>query len=211
MIKKHFILLLFIFFSFVFSTYASKYEAKNFILTYPDEWTPAYMEPKLTLIPEDGVVIELETRDVKTISKEIGEIKRDKGSIQPANLLDVLNYHYAKELMENEWKPYRVPKITKVGGYKTIYSEFERNNEYTSLYVFEREDVFAFILKAENPDLFENYKNVVHSLIADNFAVKAGNPIYMVIGMTIAYVASFIGLISAYFYYRRRQGGIKHE
>jgi cytochrome bd-type quinol oxidase subunit 1 len=31
----------------------------------------------------------------------------------------------------------------------------------------------------------------------------------MVIGMTIAYVASFIGLISAYYYYRRRQGGIK--
>jgi hypothetical protein len=208
MIKKHFILL-FIFISFLSSAYASKYEAKNFILTYPDEWTPAYMEPKLTLIPEDGVVIEIESRDIKTISKEIGAIKKEKGSSQPANLLDVLNYNYAKELMEKEWKPYRVPKIKKVGGFKTIYSEFERNDEYTSLYVFEKEDVFAFILKAKSPDLFENYKNIVYSLIASNFSVKAGNPIYMVIGMTIAYVASFIGLISAYYYYRRRQGGIK--
>jgi hypothetical protein len=167
------------------------------------------MEPKLTLIPEDGVVIEIESRDIKTISKEIGAIKKEKGSSQPANLLDVLNYNYAKELMEKEWKPYRVPKIKKVGGFKTIYSEFERNDEYTSLYVFEKEDVFAFILKAKSPDLFENYKNIVYSLIANNFSVKAGNPIYMVIGMTIAYVASFIGLISAYYYYRRRQGGIK--
>ena len=209
MINKISMSILFIFFSFVISTYAAKFETKNFILTYPDEWTPAYMEPRLTLIPEDGVVIEIDARDIKSISNEISYTKREKDSNQPANLLDVLNYIYVKDLTNNGWRPYRAPKIKKVGGYKTIYSEFERNDEYIALYVFEKENVFAFKLITKNSGLFENYKNVAYSLIASNFSVKAGNPIYMVIGMTIAYVASFIGLISAYFYYRRRQGGLK--
>jgi hypothetical protein len=34
-----------------------------------------------------------------------------------------------------------------------------------SLYLLEKEDGFAFILKAKNPDLFENYKDIVYSLI----------------------------------------------
>jgi len=69
------------------------------------------MEPKLTLIPEDGVVIEIESRDIKTISKEIGAIKKEKGSSQPANLLDVLNYNYAKELMEKSGNPTEFQKL----------------------------------------------------------------------------------------------------
>jgi hypothetical protein len=192
-------------------SYAAKFETNTFLLNYPDNWIPAYMEPKLTLIPEDNVVIEVDARDVQSISSDILKIKKKKGIYQPANLIDVLNYTYAKELLNTGWRPYKAPKIKKVGGYKTINCEFEReeNNEYISLYIFERENVFAFILKAKSPDLFENYKSIVYSLIANNFSAKSGNPIYMVIGMTIAYIASFIGLISAYFYYKRRQGGLQ--
>jgi hypothetical protein len=188
---------------------SKEFETKSFILNYPEGWTPAYMEPKLTLVPENNVVIEIDARDIKSLSKNILTIKKEKGSNQPANLLDVLNYIYVKNLVQDGWRPYRAPKIKKVGAYKTIYSEFERGNEYIALYIFEKENVFACKLIAKEPDLFENYKNVVYSLIASNFSVKAGNPIYMVIGMTIAYIASFIGLISAYFYYKRRQGGLK--
>ena len=199
MIKKRLILLVLIFFSCLFTLHAAKYEAKNFILNYPDEWTQAFMGPKLTLIPEEGVVIEIDSRAIRDINQEIAPIKKEKGNGQPVDLLDVFNYSYAKALLADNWRPYRVPKIEKVGGYKTIYG----------LYVLEKEDVFAFTLRANSPDLFKHYENIVYSLIGNNFSVKAGNPIYMVIGMTIAYIASFIGLISAYFYYRRRKGGIK--
>ncbi len=208
MIRKHLILSVLIFLTCVFTLHAARYEAKNFILKYPDGWTHAFIESKLTLIPEEGVVIEIDSKDIKSISEELAPVKKEKGNVQPVDLLDVFNYGYAKDLLADRWKPYRVPMIKKVGGYKTIYGEFERDDSYISLYVLEREDVFAFTLRANSPDLFNNYEDVVYSLIGNNFSVKAGNPIYMVIGMTIAYVASFIGLISAYFYYRKRKGGI---
>lgn len=208
MIKKRLTLLFLIFFSCVFTLHAAKYEAKNFIVNYPDEWTQAFMGQKLTLIPEEGVVIEIDSKTIRDINQEIAPIKKEKGSSQPVDLLDVFNYIYAKALLANNWRPYKVPKIKKVGGYKTIYGEFERDNNYVGLYVLEKEDVFAFTLRANSPDLFKNYENIFYSLIGNNFSVKVGNPIYMVIGMTIAYIASFIGLISAYFYYRRRKGGI---
>jgi hypothetical protein len=186
--------------------YSAKYETSSFIIKYPDGWSPAFMEPRLTLIPEDNVIVTVDSLTASSVRKEINPIKIKSGNSQPVNILDVLSHDYVSKAYSDGWKLSNEPKIIKTGPYKTIYTELSKDDSFMALQIFEKDNIYVFSLATKNADKFKSYNQVLQNIIAKGFYIKAGNPIYMVIGMTIAYLASLVGLIAAYIYYKKRQG-----
>ncbi|MDY6820329.1 MAG: hypothetical protein SVN78_01760 [Deferribacterota bacterium] len=210
MIKK-IVIFLFFFFLYSINVKAASFSSEYYIIKYPNEWIHAYKAPTLTLIPENNVTINIDTYKVSELSDSLKPLKVKSGKKGPINLLDVLNFKYLTELADKGWKTNKTPEVEHIGPYKTIYIELVKDSQYMALTIFEKEYIFAFKIITKNKNEFTVYKNNIREIITKNFSVKIGNPIYMVIGMTIAYAASFIGLIAAYLYYKKRKGDTKNE
>ena len=187
--------------------FSKTYSASDYIITYPDTWSHVYSDNTLSLLVEEDVNIDLTSSSVKDISDRINKLKKADGKFQPTNLLDVLSYDVVDNAVLDGWVLVGNPKSKNLGVFKTLYAEMSKGIAKKAYYIFEKDHVFTVELTTDDMMEFGSYQQKVEDIITSGFSVKAGNPIVMVIGMTIAYVASFIGLMAAYLYYRKREGG----
>jgi hypothetical protein len=182
--------------------YAETIKTGTYVIDLPRPWQREVKENQLILRPQSGIKITIKKQSLEDANKRLSVLKKGK---KPVNLFDVLAFECSKELKDKGYSLEERVQKKKLGIYNSVFCTIKKGSIKKRFYVFEKNFIFTIEIEANTPLGFGQYLKEVEDIISDGFSVKAGNPIYILIGMSIAYVASFIGLFSAYRYYKLRK------